>query len=61
MEGHLKEASVDAMEISNLFRSFPFEKLESIKWIPGFDYSNVQSDFAMIAEDIFYGKQNTLR
>ncbi len=55
-----KEASVDPGETSNLFRSFPFEYLSSINWIEGFDYSNVKEEFAVIAEDIFFGNQNNL-
>jgi len=59
-EARLKEASVDAGEISNLFRSFPFERLDMIKWIEDFDRSTIKEDFKVISEDIFYGKKNSL-
>ena len=39
----------------NLFRAFPFEKSDTIKWIDGFYYSTVEEDFNVIAEDIFAG------
>jgi len=60
-EARQKEASVDAEEISNLFATFPFERLDVIKWLEGFDYSTIRDDFKIISEDIFYGNKNSLR
>ncbi|MCL4511456.1 MAG: nucleotidyl transferase AbiEii/AbiGii toxin family protein [Bacteroidetes bacterium] len=60
-EARYKEASVDPGEVSNLFRSFPFEYLISINWIEGLDYSNIKEEFAAISEDIFYGRPNGLK
>ena len=59
-EAKYKEASVDPGEVSNLIRTFPFEYLPSINWIEGFDYSNIEEEFAAISEDIFYGNRNRL-
>ncbi len=59
-EARYKEASVEPAEISNLFRTFPFESLSMIKWAKEFDYSKIKDGFASIAEDIFYGKQNSI-
>ncbi|MCL5268724.1 MAG: nucleotidyl transferase AbiEii/AbiGii toxin family protein [Bacteroidetes bacterium] len=55
-----KEGAVDAGEASELFETFPFERLDEINWIEGFDYSQIKEDFAAIAEDIFYGNKNSL-
>lgn len=51
---------MDGEEISNLFTAFPFERLEIIKWLDGFDYSTIMEDFKTVSEDIFYGKLNSL-
>ena len=55
-----KETAVNAGELSNFFRTFPFERLNEINWIESFDYFNIKEEFSMIAEDIFYGNQNRL-
>lgn len=56
-----KEASVDPIEITNLFRTFPFESLDAIKWTVPVDYSKLKNEFNIIAEDILYGNDNTLK
>ncbi len=60
-EARWKEASVDPGEVSNLFRSFPFDRLEVINWTAHFDYSMIKEEFNTISDDIFYGKRNSLR
>ncbi len=60
-EARYKEASVDPGEVRNLIESFPFERLEEINWIDGFDHSPIKGEFKRIAEDIFYGNENSLR
>jgi len=60
-EAKHKEAAVDPGEIASVFLSFPFEKLEVIKWVEGFDYSRIKEDFKTISEDVFYGRINSLR
>lgn len=59
-EAKHKEAAVDPAEISNLFKSFPFESLNLIKWADNYDYSSIRNDFTTIAEDIFFGRKNSL-
>lgn len=59
-EAKQKEASVDPLEILNLFRTFPFENLDLIKWIKPVDYNQLKTDFFIIAEDILNGKNNSL-
>ncbi len=39
-EAKQKEVSVDPIEISNLFRTFPAENLNSIKWIKSIYYND---------------------
>ena len=60
LEAKQKEASVDPVEIYNLFNSFPFESLGGIKWIKSVDYGQIQYDFNIIAEDILDGRDNSL-
>ena len=60
LEAKQKEASVDPIEINNLFRSFPFESLDLIKWITPVDYGQIRHDFKVIAEDILDGCDNSL-
>ena len=59
-EAKYKEGSVDPPDVSDFIKTFPFEKLDEINWIEGFDYSTIREDFAVIAEDIFYGNKNRL-
>jgi len=59
-EAKQKEASVDPLEITNLFRSFPFESLDAIKWVTPVDYNQIKNDFNIIADDILKGNDNTL-
>ena len=59
-EAEHKEASVYPPEISNLFIAFPFENLNTVKWVEGFDHTGIKEDFTLIARDIFYGKPNSL-
>ena len=60
LEAKEKEAAVDPIEIFNLFRSFPFDNLNLIKWIKDFNKEKIDTDFNTIAEDIFYGRENSL-
>ena len=59
-EAKQKEAAVDPVEIFELFKSFPFENLDLIKWKSGFNIDSLKKDFSIIANDIFYGKENSL-
>jgi predicted nucleotidyltransferase component of viral defense system len=55
-----KEGAVDPSEIFNVFKSFPFENLNAIKWVKPVDFSKVKEEFNILAEDILYGRENTL-
>jgi predicted nucleotidyltransferase component of viral defense system len=59
-EAKQKEAAVDSVEIFNLFKSFPFDNLKLIKWIRKYNKRKIEKDFNTIAEDIFYGQENSL-
>jgi predicted nucleotidyltransferase component of viral defense system len=60
-EAKQKEASVDPLEIINLFRDFPFDSLDKIKWVSPIDNNQVKKEFHIIAEDILNGNDNSLR
>lgn len=60
-EAKQKEASVDPLEIINLFREFPFDSLDKIKWASPIDNNQVKKEFQIIAEDILNGSDNSLR
>lgn len=59
-ESKQKEAAVDPVEIYNLFKSFPFENLDAIKWCKPVDYNEIKANFFSIAEDILRGCNNSL-
>ena len=59
-EAKQKEASIDPLEILNLFKTFPFDSLELIKWIKPVDYNQLKTDFFIIAEAILNGTDNSL-
>lgn len=59
-EAKQKEASVDPMEIYNLFKSFPFENLNIIKWAIDVDVGQLNKEFEIIAENIINGNDNSL-
>lgn len=60
IEAKEKEVSLDSLEISNLFKTFPFNKLDIIKWEKNLDISCLQSDFNSIAKDMLTGCHNSL-
>ena len=59
-EAKQKEAAVDPVEIFNLFKSFPFENLNAIKWAQKLDYSKIGKEFDVIAREILNGSDNSL-
>ena len=59
-EAKQKEAAVDPIEIFELFKSFPFENLELIKWKSDSNAEMLKKDFDIISHDIFYGRENSL-
>lgn len=59
-EAQSKDLAVDPLSIYEILYTFPIEKLELIKWIKKPDYEILSNDIKIIAEDIFYGRQNSL-
>lgn len=59
-EAKQKEAAVDPVEIFELFKSFPFQHLNLIKWKSDFKTEMIKNDFDIISNDIFYGRENSL-
>jgi len=59
-EAKQKEVSVDPLEIYNLFKSFPFENLNIVKWAIDVDTDQMKKEFEIIAEDIINRNDNTL-
>ena len=59
-EAKSKEAGVEPDVIFNILKSFPISQLQLIKWIVKPDYVKIENDLSIIAEDILYGKENSL-
>lgn len=59
-EAKSKEAGVDPVAIYEVLNSFPVDKLELIKWTDTPDSMTFEKEIQQIAEDIFYGKENSL-
>lgn len=59
-ESKYKDPGVDPISLSNLFKSFPFENLNLIKWIITPNIELLKREFFQIADDILYGKDNSL-
>lgn len=55
-----KEAALNPIEVYNILKSFPVENLSLIKWVAQPDYTAVMLDINVIAEDMLYGKDNSL-
>jgi predicted nucleotidyltransferase component of viral defense system len=56
-----KDPGVDPVSLSDLFRSFPFENLDLIKWIITPSAEVIKNEFNLIADDILYGENNSLK
>jgi predicted nucleotidyltransferase component of viral defense system len=59
-EAKQKEVSIDPIEISKLFKTFPEENLNLIKWTTSVDTVALMKELNLIAEDILEGKENSL-
>jgi len=55
-----KDAGVAPEVAHNIVNSFPIEKLASIRWQKKPDYGQFKKDLAAIADDLFYGRDNSL-
>lgn len=59
-EAKNKEAGVDPLSIYEIISSFPIDKLNLLKWINKPDPFKFTADLSAIADDIFYGRKNSL-
>jgi len=59
-EAKTKEVGVDPIAIFEILKSFPSDVLSSIKWNIQVDEKAFISDLSIIADDIFYGNENSL-
>jgi predicted nucleotidyltransferase component of viral defense system len=59
-EAKSKEAGVEPEIIFNIIKSFPVEKFDLVRWVQKPDYTLVKSDLDKIADDLFYGRANSL-
>jgi predicted nucleotidyltransferase component of viral defense system len=59
-EAKTKEAGVEPEIVYNIIRSFPVEQFEVVKWVKKPDYRLVKLELAAIADDLFYGRNNSL-
>jgi hypothetical protein len=55
-----QEAGVDPVVIFEIISSFPIEKLSLIKWVENPDSEIFKKELLQIAEDILYGRENSL-
>jgi len=60
-EAKAKEAGVDPLALFEIFSSFPKDEIASVKWNIPIDQNNFVADLKKIADDIFQGRENTLR
>ena len=59
-EAKSKEVGADPEIIYDMLRSFPVQYLNTIKWITQPDTDTFKNDLETIANDILYGKSNSL-
>jgi len=55
-----KEAGVDPVSLYEILNTFPIEKIDLIKWIKKPEEEIFKKEISRIAEDILYGKENSL-
>ena len=59
-EAKTKEAGVEPEVIFNILKSFPIDKLNMIRWVSEPNIYQIKKDLEVIADDILYGKENSL-
>ena len=55
-----KRQEVDPISIYEILSSFPIDKLDLVKWIKKPEAEIFKKEIVQIAEDIMYGKVNSL-
>jgi len=59
-EAKSKEAGTDPSVLNDIMKSFPPDAVMSVKWILSVDQKEFLRDLHVIADDIFYGRENSL-
>jgi hypothetical protein len=60
VEAKAKEVAADPEIIYDMLKSFPLEYLDTIKWISPPDVDTFEHEIQTIADDILYGRDNSL-
>jgi hypothetical protein len=59
-EAKEKEMGLDALKMSELIKTFPLEFIDKIKWSISINKKLFAEELSVIAEDLFWGKENSL-
>lgn len=59
-EAKQKDTGLDVMMMYELLRSVPAESLNLVKWVKRIDDERLIRGFALMADDLFYGRNNSL-
>ena len=51
---------VSPIESAKIIDEFPIDQLETIKWIEPVEFENLRNKLAILHDEIFYGKTNSL-
>ncbi|MBW1753374.1 MAG: hypothetical protein JRJ46_09780 [Deltaproteobacteria bacterium] len=51
---------LDVLKMSELIKTFPVEFIDKIKWSISFQPELFIDELSIIAEDLFWGKENSL-
>jgi Nucleotidyl transferase AbiEii toxin, Type IV TA system len=60
-EAKSKEAGVEPEIVYNIIKSFPVEKFDLVRWVKKPVYEKARKDLGTIADDLFYGRENSLK
>lgn len=55
-----KELGLDVIKLSEIIKTFPVDYIDSIKWSISIQKSLIMEELSIIAEDLFWGKDNSL-
>jgi len=55
-----KELGLDVLKISEIIRSFPPDYIDTVKWAIPVDKEKMAKDLNVVADDIFWGRANSL-
>ena len=60
VEARKKDMWVSPIESAKIIDEFPIDQLETIKWIEPVEFENLRNKLAILHDEIFYGKTNSL-